>query len=216
MSSSDCLHHINRFVLPLLILAFVWGGSGCSSPDDPAPEKETFRIPHPDEIQQRNDGLFYQQGADAPFSGVAAKTDPERGMRLLVMYHRGKKTGPEVTWYDNGNVRRITDYRDNEKDRHREWYENGNPKRDARFENGFATGLHQKWHDNGRLGFVGIINQDEESMKWDGHVVDHDENGELVVDAFFDNGRYIGGIFPLAKDPKPKPIGREWVWEETE
>ena len=80
----------------------------------------------------------------------------------------------------------------------------------------FSTGAMfvRKWHENGRLGFVGVMHQDEESMKWHGHITDHDENGELVVDAIFDEGRYIGGVFPLEKNPKPKPSGKQWLWED--
>ncbi|MEM9281961.1 MAG: hypothetical protein AAGA96_09055 [Verrucomicrobiota bacterium] len=166
------------------------------------------------DIEQREDGLTYLKGSRDPFNGPVIRTHPARGLRYFAMYQNGMLNGPEMTFYDNGLMRRITDFRDGIRDRNRDYYENGNPWRDAMLRGQFAWGRHLKWHENGQLGFSGEIHQDKESMKWHGHVTDHGENGELIVDAIFDHGAYVGGIFPLQKDPRPKPTGKKWLWDE--
>jgi antitoxin component YwqK of YwqJK toxin-antitoxin module len=198
------------------VLASTLALSSCEKHVDSAETHtgQAYEFTTNEDIVQRDDGLTYLKGATEPYHGPVIRTHPERGLRYFAMYQNGMLNGPEMTFYDNGLLRRITDFRDGNKDRNRDYYENGNPWRDAMFEHDVAWGRHLKWHENGRLGFVGVIHQDEESMKWDGHITDHDENGEIVVDAIFEKGRYVGGKFSLEKIPKPKPTGKRWLWEQ--
>jgi antitoxin component YwqK of YwqJK toxin-antitoxin module len=199
---------------PLLLATILLGACDRTSEKESRADASQYEFPSVDAIEQREDGLTYLKGSNAPYHGPVIRTHPERGLRYFAMYQNGMLNGPEITFYDNGLIRRITDFRDGEKDRNRDYYENGNPWRDAMFDHDVAWGRHLKWHENGRLGFVGVMHQDEDSIKWHGHITDHDENGELVVDAIFDEGRYIGGVFPLEKTPKPKPSGKQWLWED--
>jgi hypothetical protein len=198
----------------LLITTLLIGACERQSENSAEGTPSRYELPTAAEIKQREDGLSYLKGSDEPYHGPLVRIDSRRGLRHFAMYQNGLLNGPEITFYDNGLMRRIIDYRDGKKDRIRDYYENGHPWRDAAFENDFAWGRHLKWHENGRLGFVGTMHQDKESMKWHGPITDHDENGELIVDAIFDEGKYVGGVFPLERAPKPKPSGKRWQWED--
>lgn len=207
---------MNQFQYSALLFATCMLLAACDMrpPSDDGVTTPVFHFVTVADIEERQDGLTYHKGAGEPYNGPVIRTHKERGLRYFAMYQNGLLNGPEITFYDNGLIRRITDFRDGIKDRNRDYYENGHPWRDAMFADQFAWGAHRKWHENGKIGFVGVIHQDEESMKWHGHITDHDEDGRLVVDAIFDEGKYIGGVFPLEENPKPKPSGQKWIWDE--
>jgi len=179
---------------PIACLCVILALSACredKAPSEVKPRSEGFTTPQ--EIIVKEDGLAYREGEDTAYTGAVATRDKDWKPRYFGYYFEGKLHGPETRWYPDGKLKRIFDYNHGEKTRHREWFENGLPKLDAMTKDGIAYGRHIKYDETGRERFVGSFT---DNLQWDGRIRDVGEDGTVLWDADFENGRYIRGIYP--------------------
>ena len=175
------------FRASLVALAFLVSCQG----EPPAP---TAPVP---KLENRADGLTYAEGAAEPFTGTWEKRDKGGTLARSESYKAGKPHGDHSRYYPDGKPRKIETFSEGEKVRERRWFENGNLEIDAEMKNGVAYGKHTRWFEDGSLRFEAIF---VEGLKWQGRVRDFKPDGTVVVDAIFENGKYIRGIFPDAPE----------------
>lgn len=162
------------------------------APTNPA-EARSAGFTHPDDLVEGEDGLFRLEGETEPYTGPAVIRDRDWDLRYFAFYQKGKLHGPEMKFWDDNVLRRNFDYEAGEKIRHREWFENGNRKIDATMVDGVAMGRHRTWFDDGEIRWSGAF---LENLRWDGHVIDYNEDREILWDAEFENGQFVSGIYP--------------------
>ena len=170
--------------------------SGCerqADPDVTSPESERKRYPHRKELETGEDGLVRLNGETQPFSGAVVHGDGVLRVNYFASYEAGQPHGPEIKYHENGRISRILDFHRGEKVRHREWFENGTPKVDAMMKDGIAYGRHLRWYEDGSLRFSANFLDD---LRWDGPVKDIAEDGKVMWDALFENGKYRSGVYP--------------------
>ena len=162
------------------------------SGDDSAAERPAG-FTHPEDLVEGEDGLFRLEGETEPYTGPAIIRDRDWNLRYFAFYQKGKLHGPEMKFWEDNVLRRNFDYEAGEKIRHREWFENGNPKIDATMVDGVAMGQHRTWFEDGRIRWSGAF---VENLRWDGPIIDYNEDGEIMWKGEFDNGRFLEGIYP--------------------
>lgn len=145
------------------------------------------------------DGLAYLQEADKPYSGVVITRNKNWQVKYFANYEEGKLHGVELRWHENGRMKKMLDYEHGEKVRHREWFESGIHKIDAMMKEGEAYGRHVTWFEDGSLRFSGSF---VENLLWDGPVKDIHEDGQVMWDAIFKQGRYVSGKYPPGEKQK--------------
>lgn len=188
-----------RHLIAIAASVFILGlGAACQ--EDPPPAKEPKLS-----LEVRADGLTYAQGSDAPFTGTFEKKDKDGAVTRSESFKDGKPDGAHTRYYANGKPSKTETYRDGEKIREQRWFENGNPEIDAEMKDGVAFGKHTRWFEDGSLRFEANF---IENMQWHGRVRDFKPDGSVIVDAIFEDGQYVKGIFPDAPaDAVQEPIG---------
>lgn len=74
-------------------------------------------IPESD-LKEQN-GLYYRNDADTPFTGLAIVRFGDGQLRSETWYRSGKRDGSSTSWFDDGHVKNISEYREGQ--RHGEW-----------------------------------------------------------------------------------------------
>ena len=192
-----------RFFRLLLMVAMVVFAVSCNRPNgvkgensDVGSENGNDQLassPSPDDVVVGVDGIASLKGREEPYTGTVIQRDKSQKVRYFGFYMDGQLHGAEMRWYPSGLLKRSYDYERGEKIRHREWFENGNRKIDAMMKDGVALGRHVKWFEDGRERFVGNF---LEGLIWHGHIKDVAEDGTVLWDAVFENGRYVSGVYP--------------------
>lgn len=106
-----------------------------------------------DKIERRKDGLFYEIGADQPYTGSSKATYFGPGDRFSThTMVDGIVTG-SIRWFGNGQRHFESKFDSSGQVRHNtEWYENGQMAFDASFnEEGLKDGLVSEWSEDGQL-----------------------------------------------------------------
>jgi antitoxin component YwqK of YwqJK toxin-antitoxin module len=172
------------------------------------------------ELEVKADGLHYQPGDAAPFTGAVRHYQPGTG-RLLreANYTDGKLDGHsrrwfkenpdqishdqlwvrgdpvfEWRWWPNGQLKELSSQRNGTK-------EHGRPD--------IAYGAYVKWFQDGTLQFKAYY---DETFQWHGHIIDYNDAGELQWDAEFRHGVYLKGHRPPnwpAPAAAPAPVKTE-------
>ncbi len=160
------------------------------------------------ELEQRGDGLTYEPGASAPFTGTQRGYAKEsRALIHACEYANGQKHGFERRWFKDNPAQMAKQivWVKGEPAFYFEWWPNGNMKQLASQRDGseherenIAHGAYVKWFEDGRIKFRANYN---ENFRWYGNVLDYDDNGELMWDAVFHHGKYQSGHHP--PDYKP-------------
>ena len=90
-------------------------------PEEPNPER--FFKPK-EEIEDRaavivdefnleeRDGLWYEKGKSASFTGKARRSYPNGNKLMEIPYRNGRKHGRQVVWKENGQILRQVDWSD--------------------------------------------------------------------------------------------------------
>ena len=167
-----------RIVLTLLGLSLV----ACSP--------QVGEIPKPPELEQRADNLYYLKGQNTPFTGEFVKMAKNGVKQEVANYLEGKLHGPTLSFIKEKSVKRRTDYVDGKRVRKRIWYDNGQLKADETWADTYAYGPCSYWFEDGRLRKTMTLAKDYEP---DGHVLEFDEAGELLIDVVLDCGKLISG-----------------------
>jgi antitoxin component YwqK of YwqJK toxin-antitoxin module len=150
-----------------------------------------------EDLVERN-GLFYKKSSDVPFSGKV--TGKRKGL-----LHHGKKEGPWVVYWDNGQEHFKTEYRDGKK-----------------------HGLDFGYHRNGHLSSFGNYTNDKQDGPWvvfwkddrlwmkgeykhgkqEGPWVVYWSNGQLGSRGQYKNGRLEGPWINFKRDGS---IMKKWT-----
>ena len=133
-------------------------GSCCDS-DEPCEETESeFAEAAMDEMAQREDGLWYANGDEAPFSGKAIAFYAPDQKQIEISIKEGAMDGPHLTWHENGQADVETVFVDGkEQGRHSEYYDNGQLKWESTYEAGEVISL-KGWRADG---------EQEELSQWE-------------------------------------------------
>ena len=137
-----------------------------------------------DDVVER-DGLYYKKFTDVPFTGEV--TGQEQGS-----FKDGKKDGPWVAYWSNGQLRSEGDFKDGERDGPWVYYhENGQLREKGDFKDGIQEGPWVYYHENGQLWEKGDFKDGFQEGPWvvynkDGTKNDEESgtyrNGEKVSD----------------------------------
>ena len=174
--------------------------SGCLKKAETASESEPEkRFPSRVDLEEDESGIARLKGDTVPFTGSVVQYDKNYRVTYFAHYQDGKKYGPEIRFHKNGRIYRVNDYHDGKQIHQREWHENGNQSLDAAMADGIARGRHLLWHENGATRFDGFFNDD---FHWQGRVLDLKEDGTIIWDALFDDGRYVSGVYPAFMQPQ--------------
>ena len=108
----------------------------------------------------KRDGLYYQKSSDVPFTGIV--TGIVEGK-----IKKGKKDGPWITHYRNGQLRRKRTYKDGKLDG--PWvyyYENGQLVEKVIYKNGKKDGPWVNYWENGQLRSKGTYKDSKREGPW--------------------------------------------------
>jgi hypothetical protein len=114
------------------------------------------------------DSLYYLTGTDSLYSGWLRDRAKDKSGVILTRILRvkdGKKDGPVVMWYPNGQKASQCIYMEGRSHGHAiTWHQNGRKRQEAVFENGEMIGEESRWDQSGKLikgnGAVAGSNQD--------------------------------------------------------
>ncbi|TLD69976.1 hypothetical protein FEM03_14690 [Phragmitibacter flavus] len=189
---------MSKFSFVALLLGLVVALSACGEGGPKGP-----KLVHGPSLEERADGLFYEKGAEKPFTGTQNKVDKESGkLRAETQFENGQKHGWDRRWY-----------RDNLDQMHRQWlwvrgepaffwswWPNGVMRELASQRSGkefgradIAYGSYVKWFDSGKIQFKARY---DEKFFWQGHVLDYNDAGQLMWDGEFKDGVFVKGIRP--------------------
>ncbi|MBP7951209.1 MAG: hypothetical protein KA004_16275 [Verrucomicrobiales bacterium] len=190
-----------RFPLPVLLthgsLAVGLLLAACSPGD--APRRGPLRV------EVRADGLAYPAGSKEPYTGKFIAMNRNGTIHSEQTYERGVRHGWRQTYFEDGQRKHRSDYVRGEIVRDREWYRNGQLKSDEAMKNGISFGLSTYWFMDGRIRKIANVG---EGFALHGQVLEFAENGEVLVDALYQNGTAVSGkgvqIAP-AKPPASVP-----------
>ena len=147
-------------------------------------------MPKPPELEQRADNLYYLKDQKTTFTGEFVKTAKNGVKQELATYLDGKLHGPTLSFIREKIIKRRTDYVDGQRVRKRVWYDNGQLKADETWADTYAYGPCSYWFADGRLRKTMCMAKDYEP---NGHVLEYDESGEVLIDVILDRGKLISG-----------------------
>jgi len=101
-----------------------------------------------DQISVRNDGLFYERGADKPFTGKAVDRYAGGALRSSMNFVDGIRTGTQTSWYESGQKLEEATTVGGKPGDWVSWYENGQMKSRTTYGNGQIQ-EEQNWDENG-------------------------------------------------------------------
>jgi len=116
-------------------------------------------------LDQRDDGLFYQEQSETPFTGFVLMDNYNKEE---TEYVKGEKVRYTI-WSENGQKISEHNYVNGEEEGlQTEWYENGQKQSEKSYLDGQPNGAQAKWYENGQKKMEGIMNgqQDAKIEKW--------------------------------------------------
>jgi type IV pilus assembly protein PilA len=181
---------MNKTTIPglLVIFALLSTSSSTAAKDaDPSIDKR--------QIEQRTVSLFYENGADKPYTGLITETYRDGAPQRTKTVVDGNLTGA-IEWYRNGQKAKEATI-DNSSisggsGHATEWYENGQMKSDQDILGGRPAGLVTKWYENGQMESQGThiyIETAIPASRPDGLVTKWDESGQMRSQETYVNGR---------------------------
>lgn len=93
---------------------------------------------------EERDGLWYEVGSDAPYSGQVE--DPGE---LAGRVEAGQRVGRWTAWQDNGEISWVDEYDQGQRNYHAMYYPNGTMRFEADFQDGRPHGVTNQWYDSG-------------------------------------------------------------------
>ena len=199
----------NKLLSLLLIATTI-----CAIPEAVGQTKDTLTNKY---LNQRDDGLFYQEQNKKPFNGVILLDEYNKE---VIEYVKGEKVHHTI-WYENGQKQSEYNYANNEEEGPQtEWYENGQKTSVYNYVNGEQNGLQTYWHENGQK-------QSEETYKsgqQKGNAIEWYDNGQKKQEGKYKNGRENGKVIAWYENGKIESEGSykegqkegQWIqWYET-
>ena len=157
-----------------------------------APQRKAGADPRPgppavDDIQleKRPDGLWYQTGAQQPFTGTDIEPDRKKaeeenrlGFIVVSPYENGLVHGTLKVYYPNGDLQEEVVYEKGARKLSTMYYTGGQKKHHVAFNaRNLAEGPYTRWHKTGQPETVGTFDENE---KYHGDHKIYDENGQLI------------------------------------
>ena len=150
--------------LTMLVFALVVFGLSCG-------EREI----EVDKLKLREDGLFYAENEDKPYSGKV--TDfyivydglniKSKKKKAEIVLKNGQASGLAREWYDNGQVKNEGEYKEGKS--HglwTYWRENGQKSDEITFKDGIYDGRRAHWYENGQKGQEGVFKDGKMVGEW--------------------------------------------------
>lgn len=184
-----------KFPFHFLLLPIASLIIGCQ----PAPEKKAepestaksedgeSKAPAIDQIkvEKRADGLFYELGADKPFTGKDVEPllagdppQPREGFSVVTPYQDGKINGAVESFFPSGRLREARVYENGVARQSTVYFPTGEKKIFVKLNaKDVAEGEYKRWHENGQIHTEGAHDENE---RFQGEFKEYDENGVLV------------------------------------
>ena len=133
------------------------------------------------------DGLYYKKSSGVPFTGKTTVTGKTLG-EIQGTFRNGKKHGPSVSYWDNGQVFRTGTFKDGKEDGpFVGYYKNGQLRNKGTYEDGKMDGPWVSYYKNGRLGYKGTFKDGKKVGPW----VHYNEDGTVWKSL---TGTYKNGV----------------------
>ena len=172
----------------LLFLALVF--AACKPQNGPEKKAETDGKPGPPALdtitlEKRADGLFYEKGAEKPFTGTDIEPDEKKakeenrlGFVMVSPYENGLLHGTLKVYYPNGDLQEEIVYEKGARKLSTAYYTGGQKKHHVAFNaKGVAEGPYVRWYKNGKVETEGTFDENE---KFHGDHKIYDETGALA------------------------------------
>jgi tetratricopeptide (TPR) repeat protein len=173
------------------------------------------------QLERRADGLFYEPGANKPFSGVNAELQlvPERanqdiGFSMLTPYTKGRLEGTKLCFYPKGALDQERVYRQGKPLTMTQFYSNGMKKFWSELnEKGGGEGKLTVWYPDGTL--LSQMSRDSEG-RFHGEAREYSEDGKLKAHLMWEHGKIVQILFetPAQTEHRLEKYGKV-PWEIT-
>lgn len=168
------------------------------------------------------DGVTYEKGNDNPFSGEHLEfySDEAEKVKTSTTYLDGLKSGPEVHYRKNGKIAREYGYHEGIARYVLVRYDSGLAKMISFYKNETDPaseqfiGPHIRFHENGFPSNNGIWATNHK--QWNKRFLQWDENGELLGDYLFDNGKITETHFETESQKAYRVERKQWNKENLE
>ena len=122
-----------------------------------------------DQLEKRRAVLFYENGADEPYTGQIIEKYRSGQTQVVVNVVNGMPSGVMTEWYESGQKKREFDLESKETGHVTEWYESGQMKSDQDMLRGRPDGLVTKWYENGQIESqeTFVNGRSQEKLTWD-------------------------------------------------
>ena len=179
--------------------------------------ENTSKAPAIDQIklEKRADGLYYEAGAEKPFSGKDVEPlmegeppQPREGFSVVTPYLDGKIQGAKETYFANGRLREARIYEHGIARQSTVNFPSGKKKLFAKLNaKDVAEGEYKRWHENGQLHTEGAHDENE---RFEGEFKEYDEQGNLTGHYLWDSGKLMKIFFetPAQKEERFKKYGK--------
>ena len=161
-------------------------------------------------LDQRDDGLFYQEQSETPFTGFVLmdnynkeETEYVKGEKVRYTiwsengrkisehnYVNGEEEGLQTEWYENGQLESEANYKNGNKEgKCTEWYENGQKESNINYIDGQPEGEQAKWYEDGQKKYeCNVV-----SGKLDGLLSVWYENGQKHIEStvFYQESKFM-------------------------
>lgn len=102
---------------------------------------------HENDFQVQSHGLMFE---DQPFTGVLNRSETSAYGKAICSYVEGRKNGVFKEWYQNGQIKEVSLFRDDELHGRRICYwPNGTKRFHVNYINGLMDGVYEEWDENG-------------------------------------------------------------------
>ena len=165
-----------------------WVGKGkgllCETTGVGCPESVDTR-----DLVERN-GVYFKKRTDVPFTGKT--TGDEQGS-----FNDGKRVGPYVRYYDNGQLHRKGTYKKGKREGlWVQYHDNGQLWSKETYKDDKNDGPYISYWTNGRLRKKGTFRNGE----WDGPLIELWDNGKLMTKGTYKNGTKEGAWIQIWDD----------------
>lgn len=114
--------------------------------------------------------------------------NPQNSLKAEYSYKNSMLDGESIEFYENGNIKQISNYKNNLKNGIETYfYPNKNKKYEITYENGQANGPFKYYYENGNIQLEGSY----KNRRLDGKIISYYENGNIQSIEFYNEDKKI-------------------------
>jgi antitoxin component YwqK of YwqJK toxin-antitoxin module len=205
---------MSRSIAPLLLILAL---ASCKPPSDweqksGKQEEKAPRGPALDDItlEKRDDGLFYQVGADKPYTGTDIELDQKKireegrvGFTVVTPYKDGRINGTKQVYYPKGTLQEERVYENGAAKQSTVYFADGKTKKIFATLNAkdVAEGIYQRWYENGVLHTEGAHDADE---RFHGTFKEYAPDGQMKAHYEWVHGKLANILFETPGQKKER------------